>query len=164
MSVSSLTSRVGVSASQFYELLVDETRATRRAVWQEFVDRVVTVLGHFEHDVLFSSFADGALAAADEVAPEIPRAVLYTGRSETAVERVTRLGADAIHPLVSGVATTRYFDPETHGDVDVVAIAAANGWDVNAWTVRTWHEAFCLSAAGVDGIIADFPGLLAHLS
>ncbi|MFB6135559.1 MAG: glycerophosphodiester phosphodiesterase [Halobacteriaceae archaeon] len=128
--------------------------------WREFVERVAGVLADADCEALFSSFSDGALAAARAVAPDVPRAVLYGGHSRDAVERARRHEAAALHPPVSAVAGTRYFDPETHGDADVVAVAADEGWDVNAWTVRTWHEADRLRAAGVDGLVADYPGLL----
>ena len=35
---------------------------------------------------------------------------------------------------------------------------------VNAWTVTTPAEATALAAAGVDGLIADTPGVLSELS
>jgi glycerophosphoryl diester phosphodiesterase len=32
---------------------------------------------------------------------------------------------------------------------------------VNAYTVRTWETARSLAALGVDGLVADYPGLFA---
>lgn len=142
------------------ESLTGKALASRRDIWQPFVERVVAVLDDYRHTLLFASFADGALCAAREVVPDVSRAVLYTGPTAEGVERARRLGADAIHPPVSAVTGTRYFDPGTHGEVDIVARAAEAMWDVNAWTVQRWHEADRLTAAGVDGLIADYPDLL----
>jgi len=44
--------------------------------------------------------------------------------------------------------------------VDLVAEAHADGREVNVWTVDTWYQASRLAAAGVDGIAADYSGLL----
>jgi glycerophosphoryl diester phosphodiesterase len=47
-----------------------------------------------------------------------------------------------------------------YADVDLVAAAEERGIGLNVWTVQSWYEAEELVAAGVDGLISDFPNVL----
>lgn len=120
-------------------------REPARERWQPFVDRVRGALD--DRDVLFSSFAEGALAAVRErdgsaaVAPlcrdfDVGRAL------------ADRYDADAVHPSLAAVR-------EADGCPDRT---------VNVWTIRTWREAREAVRAGADGVIADYPGLTRWLS
>lgn len=139
--------------------------------WAGFVDDVLAVLDDHATDALLSSFCEGALAAAAERS-RLPLAVLFRDAPSDGVRVARRCDADALHPPWTAVAGPRLLaadpgaDPALHSnahpesDADLLAVADAEGWDVNVWTVSTWVQAHGLRAAGVDGLIADYPGLL----
>jgi glycerophosphoryl diester phosphodiesterase len=114
--------------------------------WRPFVERVAEVVADADAPVAFSSFFDGALAAARDAAPDVPRAALCLD-SETGLARASEYECDAVHPPVDAV------------DAALVERAHAAGLDVNAWTVETWQDAQGCRAAGVDGVITDYPGV-----
>ncbi|MDH5019383.1 glycerophosphodiester phosphodiesterase [Halobacterium rubrum] len=118
--------------------------------WRPFVGRVAEVLADADAPVVFSSFFDGALAAASETAPDVPRAALCLD-GETGLARASEFDCDAIHPPVDAA------------DADLVERAHAAGLDVNVWTVETWQAAQRCREAGVDGVIADYPGVTDYL-
>ncbi len=133
-------------------------RTARRRRWVPFVRRVLEALDEFEGEVLLSSFDETALAAARELDPSVPVAVIFADDAAAGLEAADRLDADAVHPPVDAVVWTPDRGPAT-GAVDIVAVAHEAGYDVNVWTVETWYEAVRLREAGVDGVIADYPDL-----
>jgi len=118
--------------------------------WRPFVRRVATVLADADSPVVYSSFFDGALAAARDAAPGTPRAALCLdpGRG---LDRACEHDCDALHPPVD--------------TVDAALVERAHGGNraVNAWTVETWREAQTCREAGADGVITDYPGVTAHV-
>ena len=92
---------------------------------------------------LLSSFAEAALAAARDVAPELPRAYLTDRLPEDWRDRVTRLGCMAVD--VKHTLLTR----------ERVAEFRAAGLRVCAWTVNDPARAHELLAWGVDTVITD---------
>jgi len=63
------------------------------------------------------------------------------------------------------VQGTPFFDDEYYvdggfDDIDLVEVAHEENRKLNTYTVATWYQAQQLAGAGVDGIIADYPGLL----
>jgi len=117
------------------------------ARWRPFVERVAGVLlADAAAPVVFSSFFDGALAAASEAAPDVPRAALCLD-PDRGLTRAGEFDCDAIHPPVDAV------------DAALVERAHAAGLDVNAWTVETWQGARRCRDAGGDGVITDYPGV-----
>ena len=130
------------------EALSGPARDAARARWDPFVEDVVAVTGGFDHDVLFSSFCEGALAALDEQSGDRRLAALVAPTCADAGATVARrYNVDAIHPPLDALAP-------------LVDVATDLGVACNAWTVRTWKEARDAIAAGADGVIADYPGLL----
>lgn len=117
--------------------------------WRPFVERVADVLAAADAPVVCSSFFDGALAAARDAAPDVPRAALCLD-SETGLARASEYECDAVHPPVDAV------------DAALVERAHAAGRDVNAWTVETWQDAQGCRQAGADGVITDYPGVTAY--
>ncbi|WP_435196956.1 glycerophosphodiester phosphodiesterase [Natronomonas sp. EA1] len=115
-------------------------RETHRERWQPFVDRVFDVLTA-DRELLVSSFYEGALHAVRERAPGVERAPIAV-ETETAREMADAVGTRTIHPAIEGLREP--LDEE---------------WTVNAWTARTWQDARAARRAGVDGLIADYPGL-----
>ncbi|WP_049896514.1 glycerophosphodiester phosphodiesterase [Natrialba chahannaoensis] len=155
----------GASDLRFGESLDSNERSERRALWTPFVERVVAECDAFDGDILFSSFCEGALAAARDVGPEYDIAVLVWDALESGLELTRRYDCEAIHPprnAIAGLplAGTEYaeFDSEEPA-VDIVETAHEEGRAVNVWTVVTWVQYDQLAAAGVDGIIAEYPGL-----
>ncbi|WP_435124194.1 glycerophosphodiester phosphodiesterase [Halobaculum sp. D14] len=146
------------------ELLDDAARLERAGVWRPLVDAVADAAAEADNDVLLSSFCEGALAAARDATPETPLAVLLWDDPDAGLALARRYDADAIHPPKTAVGDARIDDAHlpprsAFGGTDLVGVAADEGYDVNVWTVTTWREADALRDAGVDGIIADYPGL-----
>lgn len=147
------------------ESLPETDRATRRDLWTPFVERVVADCDAFAGEVLLSSFCEGALAAARDVAPEYAAAALVRDDLEAGLDVARRYDCEAVHPPRNAVAGTALAAESYAGlaggepEVDLLAVAREEGRTVNVWTVENWVQFDELVAAGVDGIIADYPGL-----
>jgi len=130
------------------EALSGAERTTARERWTPFVDSVLSVVGSFDHDVLYSSFCEGALAALDAVGADERVAALVAPNCTAAGTTVARrYDVHAIHPPVD-----QLFD-------DIRRVANELDADCNAWTVRDWSDARTAMRFGADGTIADYPGL-----
>ncbi|WP_114578888.1 glycerophosphodiester phosphodiesterase [Saliphagus sp. LR7] len=133
------------------EALSAGERGERRRLWAPFVERVLADCRGFEGDLLFSSFCEGALAAL-RAAGGGEAAVLPGPDLEAGLEVARRYDCEAIHPPIAAVVGT----PST---ADLVAVAHEEGRAVNAWTATSWLQFDDLERAGVDGVIAEYPGL-----
>jgi glycerophosphoryl diester phosphodiesterase len=147
------------------ESLPAAERDERRELWAPFVERVVADCEAFDGEILFSSFCEGALAAARDTAPDYAAAVLVWDDLEAGLDVARRYDCEAIHPPRTAISGTSlaiepyYGLPEDEPVIDVVDVAHEEGRTVNVWTVDTWVQFDQLAAAGVDGIIVDYPGL-----
>ena len=153
----------GSSGLRFAETLDESTLAAATDRWRGFVGQVLDIATDTGHDLLLSSFYEGALAASRELAPSVPIASVFHDSVETGLELSRRYDVEAIHPPWNMVTdATLPTDGPVSGsfdDVDLVEVAHEEGRAVNAWTVTTWQQAAALRRAGVDGIIADYPGV-----
>lgn len=138
-------------AARYDERLDADTLAERRAAWEPFVDRV---LGTLEDEVLLSSFCEAPLSLLNEASDRPTAAVTMSPETGLAVARAH--GCDAVHAELHTVPGTAMAEDPHEG---LFRAADDAGLAVRAWTVRTWYEAAQLRAAGVDGLIADYPGL-----
>lgn len=132
--------------------------------WSPLVERVVEALDEHSNSILVSSSYEGALAAMRDVAPETPLAYLFWNSIEGGLELTERYDCEAVHPSLDMVQGTDLFNSGyvstgPFADVDLVERAHETGRPVNVWTVTDWHQASQLLDAGVDGLIADYPGL-----
>ncbi|WP_276271676.1 glycerophosphodiester phosphodiesterase [Haloarcula litorea] len=146
----------GTEAVRPGEALDGDAREAARERWQPFVDGVRAVVADHEHDVLFSSFCEGALAALDGNAGDAGVAVLVApGSAEAGVAVARRYGVDALNVPVSALAT----------DERATLTGAARDLDAtrNVWTVRDWRDARRAVGWDADGIVADYPGLTAFV-
>lgn len=139
------------------QVLASDERDERMAQWEPFVRTVLDALDAFSGEVLFSSFAEGALAALRAQAPDAQLAPIVVDRLDVAFELADRYGATAVHPSVDALGVTGT------GPVDPIPIQRAHdaGYSVNVWTIETWYQAAQLRDVGVDGLIAEYPGLTA---
>ncbi|NGM70550.1 glycerophosphodiester phosphodiesterase [Natronolimnobius sp. AArcel1] len=155
----------GRSDLRFAESLAESDRKEQRAHWAPFVERVVTDCDAFSGEILFSSFYEGALAAARNIAPDYSAAVLLADSVKTGLEIARRYDCEAIHPPRNQVRGTELASepygsiPADEPDIDLLEIAHDEGRAVNVWTVDTWVQFTQLAEVGVDGIIVDYPGL-----
>lgn len=155
----------GTSSLRAGESLEADGREKRREDWRPFVERVVADCRSFAGELLFSSFCEGAIAALREGAPEYAAAVLVWDDLEAGIELARRYDCEAIHPPKNAIKGTALADTAYAGfsanppEIDVLAVAHEEGRAVNVWTVDTWLEFDVLAEAGVDGIIAEYPGL-----
>ena len=155
----------GTSDVKFAESLSGDALESAKDRWRPFVDRVLAVTENVDHDLLFSSFYEGALAATRDLDPSIPLGTLFWDSVETGLEITRKYDAEAVHPPYNMVRGTPFFGDEYYvsgpfADADLVSVAHEEGRAVNAYTVGTWYQAERLTAAGVDGLICDYPGLL----
>ncbi|WP_226004536.1 glycerophosphodiester phosphodiesterase [Natrinema salinisoli] len=144
------------------DALPPEVRAERREVWQPFVERVVADCDAFGGELLFSSFCEGAIAALRSVG-DYAAAPLLSDDVAAGLEIARRYDCEAIHPPRSAIAGTDAVEASGNGgsdeNRDVLEAAHDEGRTVNVWTATNWVQFDELAAAGVDGIIADYPGL-----
>ena len=132
------------------EALGGAPRRQARRRWAPFVDAVLAVTDEFDHEVLFSSFCEGALAALAESDSTDRVAVLVAPNCAPAGATVAgRYGVDAINSPLSLLRADT-----------IQAVASDLGAVCNVWTVRSWLNARDALAGGADGVIADYPGLL----
>ncbi|WP_132060020.1 glycerophosphodiester phosphodiesterase [Halorussus amylolyticus] len=155
----------GSAAVRSRENLPRADRETQRDLWLDFAERAIDTLSTYDHDVLISSFAEGALAAAREVDSSIPLAAVLAESVADGMEVARRYDCEAVHPPWNMISGTDLFNAAygslgPYDDVDLVEIAHDEGRAVNVWTVESWYQADQLRQAGVDGLIADYPGVL----
>ena len=111
--------------------------------------------------VLVSSFDHAQLVELRRLDADIATGVLTSGRLARIADYLALLDADAYHPGCHGEVDSLGFG-SVHGTLDQAAIAAiadlaAAGHMVFAWTCNDAHRMAALAAAGVTGIITDYP-------
>ncbi|NHN49494.1 glycerophosphodiester phosphodiesterase [Halostella sp. JP-L12] len=150
---------------EFDAKLSGDALEAQKDVWRPFTEGVLAVVEDYENDILVSSFYEAAIATVRERSG-IPVAPLLWNGIEDGLAIAREYDAEAIHPPYNMIEGTPFFadpvytDTVMWEDIDLLSVAHDEGRDVNAFTVQTWYEAEQLAAAGVDGIIADYPGLL----
>jgi glycerophosphoryl diester phosphodiesterase len=121
---------------------------------EDFVKLVLAAVRkhHLESRVILQSFDFRTLIAMKQMAPEIKLAALYEGAPKDFAAIAKESGAKVVSPDYHLVT------PEQ------VHAAHAAGLEVLPWTPNTPEDWDRLIAAGVDGIITDYPdALLKHL-
>ena len=103
-------------------------------------------------ELIVSSFLPPALAAAREVAPDVPRALLFSDAPTENRKTARELNCAALHPR-HDLCSEQF-----------VTAAQASGFAVNAWTIRDARTASRLQRVGVDRLIADDPAVCATRS
>jgi len=151
----------GSTSLRFGEKLSGEALDAQKAVWRPFVDRVVDIVDAHDHEILFSSFYEAALAVVAEQSTASVAPILWESVDD-GVAIAEAYDADAIHPPVAMIRNTPFFDHGRFGGTDLVRRARSHGWDVNVWTVDSWYQADRLLEAGVDGLIADYSTVLSE--
>lgn len=114
-----------------------------------------------QRSVLVSSFDHAQLIQLRRLDAEIATGVLSSGRLARINDYLALLDADAYHPGCHGEVDSLGFgslrgtlDPASHA---AIAELAAAGRMVFAWTCNDAHRMAALAAAGVTGIITDYP-------
>ncbi|MBP2018236.1 glycerophosphoryl diester phosphodiesterase [Symbiobacterium terraclitae] len=92
-----------------------------------------------------SSFDHRALVRFKEICPELPLGMLTSCNLVDPVGMAKSIGCEAIHPAWPWVTP------------DYVAAAHAAGLKVNCWTADDPMAIAMMKAAGVDGIISNYP-------
>ncbi|OLZ39519.1 glycerophosphodiester phosphodiesterase [Natrinema saccharevitans] len=154
----------GTADRRVGEALPPDERDRRRRTWRPFVECVVGDCEAFGGDLLFSSFCEGAIAALRDVA-DYAAAPLVGADLAAGLEIASRYDCEAIHPPRTAISdagsseSTATGNADDDAGVDLLERAHEAGRAVNVWTVRNWVQFDRLAAAGVDGIIADYPRL-----
>jgi len=150
---------------EFDTKLSGDALEAQKEIWRPFTENVLGVFEHYENDILVSSFYEGAIATVREQS-DIPVAPLLWSGIEDGLAIAREYDAEAIHPpynMIEGTpfyADPVYTDTVMWEDIDLLSVAHDEGRDVNVFTILTWYQAEQLAAAGVDGLITDYPGLL----
>ena len=157
----------GSADVRFAEYLDERALERARERWMPFAERVLDAVDAAGHDVLVSSFYEGAIAAVGEVDPSVPVASVAWDSLADGLSIARRHDCEAIHVPRTAVRGTSFFGADYHVEgwregTDVVAAAREEGRAVHAWTVTNWRQAAELADAGVDAIIADYPDLLQY--
>ncbi|WP_135806265.1 glycerophosphodiester phosphodiesterase [Halorussus marinus] len=155
----------GTAAIRPRENLPPGDREAETDRWRAFAERVVSTLDDHDNDALISSFSEGALAATRAADPSVAIAAVFAESVADGMEVARRYDCEAIHVPWNMVPGTELFNAEygslgPYEPVDLVEVAHEEGRRVNVWTVERWYQATQLRAAGVDGLIADYPGVL----
>lgn len=131
----------------------------QKELWRPFAEDALELAEAADNEILVSSFHEAALAVVRDLAPDIPVAFLFSESIDTGLTVTETYDCEALHPSLGLIEGAPFFSGE-ESDTDLVEWAHERGKAVNVWTVATWYEAERLAAAGVDGLIADYPGLL----
>jgi len=150
---------------EFATELSDDALAAQADLWRPFTESVLDIVGDYDHEILVSSFYEAALSTVRERDASIPVAFLFWDDIRTGLDITERYDCEALHVPWNMVQGTPFFNDEYYvdggfDDVDLVEVAHEAGRELNTYTVGTWYQAQQLADAGVDGVIADYPGLL----
>jgi glycerophosphoryl diester phosphodiesterase len=138
------------------DLLVNIELKTMPRMYPGLVDAVVALIEtlNLEHRVLISSFDHQQLQLVRQRSQVIATAVLTGDRMINPGGYLKLLDADAYHP---GLDSLGFNSVERKLDATGIASAIEQGCAVNAWTCNDKAEMRQLIAAGVTGIISDYP-------
>jgi glycerophosphoryl diester phosphodiesterase len=155
----------GSSDLEFATDLSGDALATQEDIWRPFTESVLDIASEYDNDILVSSFYEGAISTVRERDPSIPVAFLFWDDIQTGLDITHEYDCEALNVPWNMVQGTPFFNDEYYldggfDDVDLVEVAHDEGRELNTYTVATWYQAQQLAGAGVDGIIADYPGLL----
>lgn len=131
----------------------------QKDLWRPVAEDTLELAEAVDNEILVSSFHEAALAVVRDRAPDVPIAFLFSESIDTGLEVTETYDCEALHPAFELIGGTPFSSGE-ESDTDIVQWAHERGKGVNVWTITTWYEAEQLAAAGVDGLIADYPGLL----
>ena len=109
---------------------------------------VADVIGRSSAHCAVHSFDHATIERFKQIAPDVPRGLLFEGNAEQFDVEVQRIGAREVWPHYSLV------------DADLVARARALGARTIVWTVNDAAELRRLAGLGVDGICTDDVRLL----
>jgi glycerophosphoryl diester phosphodiesterase len=152
---------------QFAKNLQGASLDKQKDLWRPFTERVLEIAVEYDNPILVSSFYEAALATTRGFDRDIPIAFLFWDSIETGLKITREYDCEALHPpydMITGAPffnSGAYIDNPGYSDIDLVERAHNEGREVNVYTLTTWYQAEQLADAGVDGIIADHPGLLA---
>lgn len=158
----------GTTPARSYRELSGTQRSSYDRAWGSVAASLADAVDGFDHDLLFTSSFEGALRALAEHLPSTPRGYLFWDDVERGLGITRRYDCEALFPPRTAFPGTSFFNDaygdlpaEGFGERDLVSIAHAEGRAVYAWTIDTWRQASELRAAGVDGLLCEYPGLLA---
>ena len=129
---------------------------TQPNVTTELAEKIVKLVEvmNMEHQVLISSFEHEQLSKVRQLTKTIALAVLTDERIENLNNYLQLLDATAYHPNCYG-------DQDSTGlrklKLDDITTVRDSGHHVNVWTCNNKDDMRQLIAAGVTGLISDFP-------
>lgn len=151
---------------RFAKALSNDQLERQKTIWRSFTRDALAIASNYDNQILVSSFYEAALATVRETDSSFPVAFLFWDSIEEGLTITRKYDCEAVHPPWNMIQNTPFFGDEYYtsgpfADIDLVEVAHAEGRSVNAFTLETWYQAEQLAAAGVDGLIANYPMLLA---
>ena len=142
--------------AQCLDLMVNIELKTLPRMYPGMTEAVVNLIEalNMEHRVLISSFDHQQLQIVRQRTEIIATAVLTGDRMVNPVAYLKLLDADAYHP---GLDSLGFNGVERKLDATGIHDAIEQGCAVNAWTCNDKMEMRQLIAAGITGIISDYP-------
>ena len=146
--------------------LVNVELKTLPRMYRELVPKVFACIDRFDmrEQVLITSFDHLQLKSVRAHCQRVATGVLSAGRLACIPEYLQLLDADAYHPGCAGTFDSLGFH-SVDGilNTDTIEAVRAAGKHVNVWTCNESGQMRQLLAAGVTGIITDFPDRLASI-
>ena len=138
------------------DLMVNIELKTLPRMYPGMSDAVVALVETLamEHRVLISSFDHQQLQQVRQRSESIATGVLSTDRMVNVGVYLSLLDADAFNP---GMDSLGYNSVQGKLDTESIQNAREVGCDVNVWTCNNKKSMRQLIAAGVTGLISDFP-------
>jgi len=149
---------------EFATDLSGDALTAQEDIWRPFTESVLDIASDYDNEILVSSFYEAAISTVRAQDDSIPVAFLFWDDIQTGLNITREYDCEALNVPWNMVQGTPFFNDEYYvdggfDDVDLVSVAHEAGRELNTYTVATWYQAQQLAAAGIDGIIADYPGL-----
>ena len=156
----------GTSDIRPNENLSDDALETQRELWRPFTERVLDIADGYDNDVMVAASREGAIAAAKEVAPDMPTAFFFSDSIEVGLDIARTYDCEALWPPINMVKRSPFWESPDYfveepdfEEVDLVEIAHEAGRQIFVFTLNTGYEADQMRMADVDGILSNYPGL-----
>lgn len=151
------------------ENLKGEALETQKDRWRPFTRDVLEVVSGYDNELLAAASREAAIAVVSDLAPNIPTAFFFSDSIETGLDIVHTYDCEVIFPPINMIQGTPLFESPDYyveepdfADIDLVDVADEEDRELYVFTLSSGYEADQLRAAGVDGILTDYPGLFGY--
>ena len=151
------------------ENLEGKALETQKDLWRPFTRDVLDVVSGYDNELLAAASREAAIATVRELDPSVPTAFFFSDSIETGLDVTRTYDCEVIFPPINMIQGTPLFESPDYyvedpdfADTDLVEVASEEGRELYVFTLTSGYEADQLRAAGVDGILTDYPGLFGY--